>query len=64
MIEEQKSEQEYTGIILAGGQNSRMGKEKGLIHMDILWLEISFPDVVPWGESFLLLLNQRPLLTW
>jgi len=25
MIEEQRSEQEYSGIILAGGQNSRMG---------------------------------------
>ena len=32
MIREQRIEQKYTGIILAGGQNSRMGKEKGLIH--------------------------------
>ncbi len=31
MIREQKTEQAYTGIILAGGQSSRMGKEKGLI---------------------------------
>jgi molybdenum cofactor guanylyltransferase len=31
MIREQKTEQTYTGIILAGGQSSRMGKEKGLI---------------------------------
>ncbi len=31
MIREQKTKQEYTGIILAGGQSSRMGKEKGLI---------------------------------
>jgi molybdopterin-guanine dinucleotide biosynthesis protein A len=31
MIREQKTEQGYTGIILAGGQSSRMGKEKGLI---------------------------------
>jgi molybdopterin-guanine dinucleotide biosynthesis protein A len=32
MIKEQRTEQKYTGIILAGGQSSRMGKEKGLIH--------------------------------
>jgi len=32
MIGEQRSDQEYTGIILSGGQSSRMGKEKGLIH--------------------------------
>ena len=32
MIREQRTEQKYTGIILAGGQSSRMGKEKGLIH--------------------------------
>ena len=32
MIGEHRSEQDYTGIILAGGQSSRMGKEKGLIH--------------------------------
>ena len=31
MVREQKTEQGYTGIILAGGQSSRMGKEKGLI---------------------------------
>jgi len=31
MIREKKTEQAYTGIILAGGQSSRMGKEKGLI---------------------------------
>ena len=31
MIREQKTEQGYTGIILTGGQSSRMGKEKGLI---------------------------------
>ncbi len=31
MIREQRAEQRYTGIILAGGQSSRMGKEKGLI---------------------------------
>ncbi len=31
MIREQRTEQKYTGIILAGGQSSRMGKEKGLM---------------------------------
>ena len=31
MIREQRTDQIYTGIILAGGQSSRMGKEKGLI---------------------------------
>ena len=31
MISKQKTEQTYTGIILAGGQSSRMGQEKGLI---------------------------------
>jgi molybdopterin-guanine dinucleotide biosynthesis protein A len=32
MIKETRTDQKYTGIILAGGQSSRMGKEKGLIH--------------------------------
>ena len=31
MRRDQKTDQEYTGIILAGGQSSRMGTEKGLI---------------------------------
>lgn len=31
MMGEQKTEQVFTGIILAGGQSSRMGKDKGLI---------------------------------